>query len=74
MIFAILWLLCGFIGMMIGSKKGEGCGGFMLGVLLGPIGVIIIMLVRGQRKPCLACKELINKKATVCPHCRTAVA
>ncbi len=43
----IIWLAFGAVGAMIMSGKGRtGCGGFALGVALGPIGLIIAMLFR----------------------------
>ena len=68
--FVFLWLVCGVVAAMIGSKKGEGCAGFIFGVLLGPIGILIAVLSSGNRKSCPSCKEMINKQAKVCPHCQ----
>jgi len=45
-IVAILWLLViPIIGALIGRPKGRGVLGFVLGLLLGPIGLIIVALV-----------------------------
>ncbi len=47
LIFLVFWLIFGVVGGMIMSGKGRSsCGGFALGVLLGPIGLIIALLVR----------------------------
>lgn len=47
LIFLVIWLAFGVIGAMIMSGRGRsGCGGFALGVLLGPIGLIIALLIR----------------------------
>lgn len=46
--FIIIWVVCGLIGGAIGSGKNLGCAGFMLGVLLGPVGIIVIA-VMGNR-------------------------
>jgi len=70
-IFIGLWILCGIIGSMIGSKKGQGCLGFVLGFLLGPIGIIIEIVNKGDRRICPHCRELINKDASVCPKCQS---
>ena len=38
----IIWICFGIIGAMIASSKGNsGFGGFLLGILLGPIGILI---------------------------------
>jgi len=68
-----LWLLCGIAAAMIGSQKGEGCAGFMAGVLLGPFGILIALFSKGNRKTCPYCKELIHKDAAVCKHCQRDV-
>ncbi len=46
-VFLVVWLVFGVVGAMIMSGKGRsGCGGFALGVLLGPIGLIVALLLR----------------------------
>lgn len=43
----VFWLPLGVIGSIIMSRKGRSsCGGFALGVVLGPIGLIIALLVQ----------------------------
>lgn len=45
----LIWVVFGIIGALIASGKGRsGCGGFALGVLLGPIGVLIVALQARQ--------------------------
>ena len=51
LIFIVIWLAFGVLGAMIMSGKDRtGCGGFALGVLLGPIGLIIALLIRPSEK------------------------
>ena len=64
------WLVCGIIAAMIGGRKGMGTSGFLIGVLLGPLGVLIAHFSKGDRKTCSSCKELVHKEAKVCPHCQ----
>jgi len=71
--FIVLWFLFGIVAALIGKNKGQGCLGFIVGFLLGPIGLIIMIFTRGNRRRCPHCKELINKDASVCPHCRREV-
>jgi hypothetical protein len=66
----VLWLCFGIVGAMIGSRKGSGCAGFALGIILGPIGLLIALVMKGKRVNCPYCKELISKDATVCPKCQ----
>ena len=47
LVVVLIWLVCGFIGSAIMSGKGHGsCGGWALGLLLGPIGIVIALLWR----------------------------
>lgn len=46
--FIAVWVVCGLIGAAIGSSKNLGCAGFMLGVLLGPIGLIVIAVMAAK--------------------------
>ncbi len=64
-------LTCALIGWALGAPKGQGVPGCFGGLLLGPIGVVLV-LVSGDktRKPCPYCAELVKKKAKVCPHCQ----
>lgn len=66
----IIGLLFGIIAGLIGHKKDRGFLGFVLGFMLGPFGILIILLIRGSRRNCPYCKELIQHTATVCPHCQ----
>ena len=69
----IFWLLCGVVAAVIGAKKGAGGTGFILGVLLGPFGILIVLFVKGDRKTCPFCRELIHESAIVCSHCQRDV-
>lgn len=65
----IFWIVCGVIAGMIGSNKGSGCAGFALGLLLGPLGIIIALIMKGNQKKCPFCKGDIPEDATTCKHC-----
>ena len=80
--FVIFWILCGVVGAMIASSKGgNGLIGFLLGLFLGPIGVIISFFVgspagqvaksvaSGLMKKCPRCAEAVLPDAQVCKHC-----
>jgi hypothetical protein len=69
----LIWFICGIISAVIGSRKGEGCAAFIIGVLLGPFGILFAIFSKGNRKVCSFCKELIHREATVCPHCQREV-
>lgn len=66
-----IWLMFGLAAGAIGARKGEGFLAFIMGLLLGPFGILIALISGGDRTACPYCSEQIRKKARVCPHCRT---
>jgi hypothetical protein len=84
---AFVWLISGIFAASIYSRKGRsGIVGFLAGLLLGPIGVLIAALTSPDRahlrrqaveagllRECPHCYELIDSRATVCPQCHRDV-
>lgn len=84
----LIWIVFGAIGGMIMSNKGQsGCGGFALGFLLGPLGLVIALVMptdhktlehrslqTGDTRKCPACAEVIKVEARKCRFCGTDVA
>jgi hypothetical protein len=82
-VLLVIWFAFGAAGGMIMSKKGRsGCGGFALGFLLGPIGLIIALvagadhremekrsLQAGDMRKCPTCAELVRVEASKCRYC-----
>ena len=82
-ILLIIWFLFGIAGGVVMANKGRsGCGGFALGFLLGPIGLIIALVMAtdhkelekkslqtGETRKCPSCAELIRKEARKCRFC-----
>lgn len=71
-----------FLGALIGSSKGQAAAGFILGLFLGLIGIIIVIFLKpaddhaaksSGRVPCPHCSEQIMPAAVVCPHCNRDV-
>lgn len=51
--FVVFWIICGVIGGAVGSGKNMGCAGFLLGLLLGPLGIIIVAVLGPKERSTL---------------------
>ena len=78
----LFWILCGVVAAVIASNKGGSGGmGFLVGALLGPLGIIISLFMGseagkaerlvadGEMKKCPRCAEAVLPAALVCKHC-----
>jgi len=69
----IFWISCSLLAAFIGSQKGEGLVSFVLGIVFGPIGLLIAISGKGNRRTCQYCRELINNQAVICPYCQKTI-
>ena len=80
---AVIWIACIAAGAAICEEKGRSAlEGLMLGLLLGPLGVVISAVLpkdvnalekralrSGEMRKCPYCTELVRSQATVCRYC-----
>ena len=83
--YFILWILCSFAGWKIGDSKGRPVLGFVLGFLLGLIGLAIIAVMRPAQPrayavaplpmstPYVAPPPMVAPVSYACPSCRAPI-
>lgn len=69
-----VFVFFGLIGAYILAEYQKGGTGFLVGCLLGPIGVMLALfekrkLQRSTERECPSCASRILRKAKVCKHC-----
>ena len=80
--FFVLWIGSAIVASRLSEEKGQGGGiGAFLGLVLGPLGLLIIALtadnpeglqrvaIRKGIRPCPACAEFIRREARKCRYC-----
>ena len=65
-------IVSGIVGAVIGSSRNAIMTGFVLGLLLGPIGWIISIFI-DYRAQCSECKGRIPDDARKCLHCGSII-
>ena len=83
MLLVAFWVVCGLAGGSVTRGKGRGgAPGYLLGFLLGPLGLLIAVVLprneagveaaaleSGARRRCPQCAELVRREAVKCRHC-----
>ena len=75
--FVFVWVLCAIIAAVVASARGvSGCLGLALGFLLGPIGIIIMCALPGNKPvPVLVTQagDVESGPTRICPFCRSRI-
>jgi hypothetical protein len=62
-------LIGGLVGALIGRSRGRLVDGLGWGIILGPIGWLIVALLKDLRPKCPHCGSAFNPGASRCCHC-----
>ncbi len=87
-VWIVFWVLCGIVSAVVASSRGaSGFLGFVLGVLLGPLGIVIAFVLKpsatlpttptssdGTFIKCAHCQGFTPSESRCCMNCGTALA
>lgn len=66
-----IWIVSTLIATHVGFQRGFAFLGFLNGLVLGPLGLLFVLVQHDSRRyDCPHCSEKILKTASVCPKCR----
>jgi len=77
----LFWLLFGVASAIVAGNKGRsGFGWFLVGILLGPFGLIFALVVAKIEPlpvvaplPALSAGQLLDQETKTCPHCAETI-
>jgi hypothetical protein len=68
-IWVVGWLISAVVGAIIGNNKGRPAAGAIYGLLLGPLGWIVILIAPDVRPKCPECGGTTVRGAQKCMNC-----
>lgn len=68
----IFWIFCGVTASVVGESRNFKAGGFIFGLMLGPLGILLTLLI-DCRPTCKSCRSRISTRAKICRHCHQPV-
>lgn len=75
--FLVLWLIFGFVAAVVANSRGaNGCAAFAIGVLLGPLGIVIAFVMKPQNAVPVAVGGVLPMPPAatrLCPFCQSNI-
>lgn len=70
----ILWAIIVVIGAAVGHYlRNRGLAGFLITLVLGPLGWLVVLLFEDHRKKCPDCRSTVDPLAKKCARCGAAL-
>lgn len=70
----VIWILVGgLVGYLCGRSRGRETFGTILGIVLGPIGWLVMLCLKDGRPRCAECGGVIVAGARKCQHCGSGI-
>jgi hypothetical protein len=71
---ATIWIASALIGGLIGNRKKQVASGVIWGLLLGPLGWVVVLLLPSRGPRCSECGGVLpSSKVAKCMHCGSDV-
>jgi hypothetical protein len=70
----VIWAAVGFIGgVAIGWRRNRWLLGPLLGIVLGPLGWLLVARMPSRLQECPQCSRIVAAGAPTCRHCGTDI-
>lgn len=70
----LIWIVVGsFVGYLCGKARGREGEGVAIGLVLGPLGWLIMLCAKDKRERCAECGGVIIHGARKCCHCGSEI-
>lgn len=64
------WLVCAGVGSIVGGRTvGHPVVGFLISLVFGPVGWVLVLIVADERRRCHDCTSYAHARATHCHRC-----
>jgi hypothetical protein len=74
MVTVLMWIVIGGgVGYIIGKPRKQENAGFLLGMLLGIFGWVIVAIMPNKSRKCPECGGFIDDEVKKCKHCGSSL-